>query len=145
MVVAWEKPVMGDLLRRSDLWIEWLEFRRWMGYKKHKKKREVRWHQGFWPEQLQECEAMVGGQREPFREEIRLSILDTSTLRYLFAQRLLGGNPEDTRLEFRASSGWRYKSIPFFKLGHYLFIFNSFLNWILIALQCCVSFYNSVN
>ena len=48
---------------------------------------------------------MVGGQREPFREEIRLSILDTSTLRYLFAQRLLGGNPEDTRLEFRASSG----------------------------------------
>ena len=95
-----------------------------MGYKKHKKREKSGDIKGFDLSNFKNVKQWWGGQWEPFREEIRLSILDTSTLRYLFAQRLLVGNPEDTRLEFRASSGWRYKSIPFFKLGHYLFIFK---------------------
>lgn len=78
-----------------------------MGYKKHKKREKSGDIKGFDLSNFKSCscEAMVGGQWEPFREDIRLSILDTSTLRYLFAQRLLGVNPEDTRLEFRARSG----------------------------------------
>lgn len=120
-----EKPVMGDQWR-SDLWIEWLEFRRWRDIRSIKK-REVRWQCRVltWATSRVALVKQWWDNGNPSEKTLGFPFW-TSTLRYLFCTKTLGVNPEDTRLEFRARSGWRYKSIPFFKLGHYLFIFNLF-------------------